>query len=421
MTRWAPPARSETAQAIYAAAEADRAADPASYRLGADEADRIVARATAKHGTDGLGDPARWRPGLEQFLDSAAADGRLNAVGIRNARDAVTGKLRARSIVAAKLRTDPAIAHRDLDPPIVIIGGWRTGTTFLFRLLARDPRLRAPRPLELYAPWRAAGLDPAERERVIEAQAAEPNPLHVLNPAMAAVHDSGPALPEECVLGMGTTLRNWGFASTMRLDGYATWLATQDFAAEYDAHRTMLQMLDDGSARRWLLKAPAHTPELAHLAATYPGVCIVHLHRDIVETVASGASLFATYRSTYSDDVDGHDVGRFQTEQSELWFRRALEFRSSPAAASATVLDLDYRDLVTSPVATIERVYAAAGVDPPDIAALLSEHDAAQPRHGKGRHRYTPEEFGIDPGALRERMAFYTDAASDWLGTSAAG
>lgn len=49
--------------------------------------------------------------------------------------------------------------------------------------------------------------------------------LHILNPTMAAVHDSGPDLAEECVLAMGTTLHNWGFTATTRLDGYARWLA----------------------------------------------------------------------------------------------------------------------------------------------------------------------------------------------------
>lgn len=419
MVTWMPPQRSEAAESIYAAAEADRAARPERYRLGIEEADAIVERATAKHGVEGLGDPARWRPGLEQYLASAAEDGRLNAVGIRNAHNAAVGKLRTRSIFDKTLRNNPDVAEREVLPPIVIIGGWRTGTTFLYRLMARDARLRAPRPVELYAPWRVAKLSGEERERLIETQAAEPNPLHILNPAMAAVHDSGPALPEECVLGMGTTLRNWGFSSTMRLDGYSRWLADEDFAGEYAAHRTMLQILDDGSHRRWLLKAPAHTPELSALARTYPGVCIVHLHRDIVETVASGASLFATYRSTYSDEVDGRDVGRFQTEQSELWFRRALEFRESSTAASATIVDIDYRDLVSRPAETVERVYAAADLDALDVAATLAEHNAEQPRHGKGRHRYSPEEFGIEPDALRERMAFYTDTVAEWTSHTA--
>lgn len=414
MVTWTPPQRGEVAESIYAAAEADRATNPERYRLGVEATDAIVERATGDHGVEGLGDPAQWRPGLEQYLGSAGEDGRLNTVGIRNARDSVIGKLRARSIFHKTLRENPSVGERNVLPPIVIIGGWRTGTTFLYRLMARDPRLRAPRPVELYAPWRVARLSPAEREKLIEDQAAEPNPLHLLNPGMGAVHDSGPALPEECVLGMGTTMRNWAFSSTTRLDTYARWLATQDFAGEYAAHRTMLQVLDDGSRRRWLLKAPAHTPELADLAQTYPGVCIVHLHRDIVETVASGASLFATYRSTYSDEVDGHDVGRFQIEQSELWFRRALGFRDSPAAGSATVLDIDYRDLVSRPEETVGRVYAAADLEAPDVASMLAAHNAEQPRHGKGKHRYTPEEFGIDPDALRERMAFYTDAVAEW-------
>lgn len=125
--------------------------------------------------------------------------------------------------------------------------------------------------------------------------------------------------------------------------------------------------------------------------------------------MASGASLFATYRSTYSDAVDGHDVGRFQIQQSESWFRRALEFRSSDVASTATIVDIEYTDLVASPEQTVEQVYTAAGTDPPDVAGMLPEHHAQQPHNGNGKHRYTPAEFGIEPAALRERMAFYTD------------
>jgi hypothetical protein len=206
---------------------------------------------------------------------------------------------------------------------------------------------------------------------------------------------------------MGTTLRNWGFPSTTRLDGYADWLAGQDLGTEYLSHRRVLQMLDAGDGRRWVLKAPAHTAELPHLAAAEPGAVIIHLHRDIVETVASGASLFATFRSIYSDDVDGADVGRFQTRQTERWLDRALAFRSSPAAELVTLLDVRYEDLVADPAGTLRRIYAAADLDPSVVDALVERDDAARPRHAKGAHRYHPEDFGLDPDALRERMATY--------------
>ncbi|OBJ68015.1 sulfotransferase [Mycobacterium sp. 1274756.6] len=409
MTAWAPPARSDIALGIHAGAEADRAANPEQYRLGTEVVDAVVDQATGARGPAELGDPAEWRAGLEQYLASAAEDGRLNALGSRMVREAAVGRLTARIEMNRYLDEHPDVAERRLAPPIVIIGGWRTGTTYLYRMMANDPRLRAPLPVELLAPWQTAAMDAAAREAHIDASAAGHDMLHMLNPQIATVHDSGARLPEECVLGMGTTLRNWALSSNTRLDTYSTWLAGQNFASEYAQHRLNLAVLDESDGRRWLLKAPAHTAELKHLAGTYPGACIVHLHRDVVETVASGASLFATFRSTYSDQVDGHDVGRFQTEQTELWLRRAVEFRDSPSADTVTCLDISYTDLVADPGSTLRRVYAAAELDPPDTAAMIEHHHRTQPRHGKGTHHYQPEDFGIDADTVRERMAFYTE------------
>jgi Sulfotransferase family len=402
---WLPPARSREALAIYAAAEAERAAKPERFRLGAEAVDATIERALRGRDPACLGDPAEWRGGLEQYLASAAEDGRLNAVGARMVLGTASAKLAARAKLADLAQSDPSIEQRSLAPPIVIVGGWRTGTTFLFRLLATDPRLRAPLPAELTAPWRIAGRSAADREAVIDASAAAHDLLHVLNPRLAAVHDSGPRLPEECVLAMGTDLRNWGFSSTVRLESYSRWLAGEDLGPSYRAYRRILQLLDAGD-RRWLLKAPAHTAELAHLAATFPGACIVFLHRDIVETVASGASLFATFRSTYSDEVDPVDVGRFLTEQTELWLRRAERFRASDVARAVTVVDLEYTDLVRDTPAALRRIYGAAGLEAlDDLEALVQRHHAAAPRTAKGAHAYDPVDFGLDAAELRERFA----------------
>lgn len=393
---WLPPERSPQAQALYAAAEAERAAKPERFRLGAEAADGAVERALRGRDSACLGDAAEWRPGLERYLASAAEDGRLNALGARMVRGTASAKLAARAKLAEIAKADASIEQRPLAPPIVIVGGWRTGTTFLFRLLATDPRLRAPLPAELTAPWRLAGLSSAEREAAIDAGAAAHDLLHVLNSRLAAVHDSGARLPEECVLAMGTDFRNWGFSSTVRLDGYSRWLADEDLGPSYRAYRRILQLLDDG-AQRWLLKAPAHTAELANLAATFPGVCVVHLHRDIVETIASGASLFATFRATYSDDVDPVDVGRFLTDQTGLWLGRAASFPMS--------VDVEYADLIRDTPAVLKRIYRAAGLDEPaDVDAMVKRHHDVTPRHAKGTHRYQPSDFGLIPEALRERF-----------------
>src|SRR5690606_22847328 len=312
---WTPPPRSAEARAAYAAAEADRAARPERYRL---DPEALLARALQSAGSRAIGDaegrtsheadPSAlgdddWRAGFARYLASAAEDGRLNALGTRMVADTAVSRLRARLAMERERSARPAAGARRVVAPIVITGGWRTGTTFLFRMLATDPRLRAPLPAELAAPWRFARLAGAERARALDAAASRHALLHTLNPRLAVIHDSGARLPEEGVLAMGTDFRNWGFPSTTRLDGYAAWLAGEPFAGAYRRYREMLELLTCDE-RRWLLKAPAHCAELPSLFAAFPDACLVHLHRDVVETVASGASLFAVFRSTYSDDVD---------------------------------------------------------------------------------------------------------------------
>ncbi len=400
MTGWTAPPRTEAAAAAHATAEADRQARPEAYRLDPDE---ITRRACRRPGDEDRLPPG-WREGLEQYLGSARQDGRLSALGTGMVRSAAIGRLRS-GIALARHHEEGGEVHPLAAPPIVIIGGWRTGTTFLFRLLATDPRLRGPLPAELVAPCSAARRQGAERDAFLDSGAHDV--LHLLNPTLRAVHDSGPRLPEECVLGMGTDLRSWGFTSTVRLDAYAAWLEDQDLHGTYQRYRQLLEVLDRGDGRRWVLKAPAHTAELPHLVAAFPGAVVVHLHRDIVETVASGSSLFAVFRSTYSDEVDGVDVGRYQAHQTERWFRRAHAFRSAPAAAAATFVDVEYEDLVSDPVGTIEVVYRAAAMDPPpDPAGFVTAYQQGNPHHGHGIHRYSAEDFGLDPDELRERFAF---------------
>lgn len=404
MWQAAPPTKA--ALEARASAEADRDAHPERYAL---DPARIAAAAVRQPDDESRFDPG-WRDGLEHYLRSAVEDGRLTAFGIAMVARTAIGRLRAG---AAMSRFRDAYPERDdaaLRPPIFITGGWRTGTTFLFRLLATDPRLRAPLPAEFANPCGIATMSDAEREVYIDATAPAVEALHLLNPQLRAIHDSGARLPEECGLAMGTDLHNWAFTSTTRLDSYADWLARQDFGSAYRNYRKVLAALDRGDGRRWVLKAPPHTAELASLVAAFPGAVVVQLHRDIVETIASGASLFAVFRSTYSDEIDAADVGRFQTEQTELWFRRAAAYRAAPEPASAHFVDLDYAELVADPAAAIRSVYAATDLEPPgDPATFITAYHETHPRDGHGTHRYTAADFGLDEAELRERFGSLGD------------
>ncbi|MGE0623460.1 MAG: sulfotransferase [Pseudomonadales bacterium] len=398
---WSPQARSEEARAIYAAAEADRRDRPEKYLL---DANAVVAAVEARGGFVAE-DDGDWREGLEVYLEAAREEGRLNALGLRNVAGTATGKLLARQAIAAALQASPAVRERHVDRPLFVIGGWRTGTTLLQRLLAAVPALRAAYPAELTVPWRFAGLDEAARERLIAAGEDAHQRLHVLNPRMSIIHPSGGRLPEECVLAMGTDLKNWGLTSTLRCPSYARWLLTQDFEPSYRRYADILRLLQDDSGRRWILKAPAHTAALDSLLAVFPDATVVHLHREVVQTVTSGASLFAEFRSIYSDEVDGADVGRYQLETTVTWFDRAMAARD--AHPGARLVDVAYPRLAADPLAIIREVCNAADVPWDEATAAATRARLAELRAQHGVHRYQPEDFGLDPGEVRERFSVY--------------
>jgi hypothetical protein len=398
---WRPAPRTAEAAAIHAAAEADKAANPPRYQL---EPEALATAALTKIDDTG-DDDGDWREGFGVYVKAARDEGGLNALGQRTMAGTAISKLQARFAIARALKAKPEIRERTIDRPVFVIGGWRTGTTLLQRLLAAVPGLRAAYPAELTVPWRFAGLDDAAREKLLAAGESAHGRLHALNPAMQAIHPSGGRLAEECVLAMGTDFRNWGFTSTLRCPSYAAWLATQDMTGAYRRYADILRLLQDDSGRRWILKAPAHTAALPALWAAFPDACVVHLHRDVVETVTSGASLFAVFRSTYSDRVDAAEVGRYQLETTADWFDRAMDARD--ALPSARVMDVAFSELVADPIAMARRICRTFDVDWDDDAddAAMTRLSALKQQHGA--HRYTPEEFGLDRDEVRARFARY--------------
>lgn len=400
---WRPEPRSEKAAKIYRSAESDVAVNPARYDLSAD---RLVEAVHEKF--PDVVDDGDWAPGLEVYLKSAREEGRLNAFGRRSMLASAKARLFSRFETERLLREHPDIRDRKIDRPIFVIGGWRTGTTLLQRLLASVPGLRGALPSELSAPSRFFDSREDERKALIDAGGGAHELLHVLSPALAEIHPSGAWMEEECVLAMGADMRNWGFTSTLRCPAYAAWLLDQDMSGSYRRYADVLRVLQRDDDRRWVLKAPAHTAALDSLLTVFPDACVVHLHRDVVQTVTSGASLFATFRAIYSDEIDPADVGRYQMEMTAIWFERAMAAKKK--FPDAQIIEMPFTELVGDPVATARAICTQAGVSWSEAvseAARARLHALNEP-HGK--HRYAAEDFGLDRDEIRARFQTYSGA-----------
>ncbi len=411
MKPWQPEPRSDVAQMLYAQA----AAKPKFTTLSVQQ---VLDTACRKTGLDDFGGDD-FMPRLEVLVDSINHEAQLNPLGLASTGLGMpVDMLRGRMELQAARRHHPDVFNTPISRPIFIVGGSRTGTTLLQRLLACDPRLATPLLWQMSSTSTYAFGSADERERARNRADTGQKMLHMLNPAMKAVHYSEADGPEECVLMMGTDLRNLALMSCLNTPSYSALLAGEDYRESYQRHRWQLQLLDygarrdrDGSAPRWLLKAPYHLPVLEALASAYPDACIVHTHRDVVDTVTSTCSLYSVFRSTFSDAVDPLQVGRQQSALLPDWFNGSVAARQRLAGSGVTFFDVHYGELVADPLTLAERILQFAGMAPTDAGRRAMQDWLATNRQGKhGGHRYTPEEFGLVPGALREAVRPYTDA-----------
>jgi hypothetical protein len=175
----------------------------------------------------------------------------------------------------------------------------------------------------------------------------------------------------------------------------------------------MLQFLQwqkrqsSGAAARWVLKSPAHLGYLDALRARFPGLHVVHMHRDPRETIPSGASLNATLHAMHSDRVDRDRVGAEWLERMGWTNDRAMATRAGWEDDATTCTDVDFADAVADPIGQVARVYDAIGVDlTADVEAAMRRWLLERPRE-PGRPPYAAADFGLSDARIDERFAGY--------------
>ena len=374
--------------------------------------DQLIAEACELSQLDDFGNGS-FREGLAVYCGSVSSEAQLNEIGVAAIHSNIVGSLVNRLKIVDWAGRHPEIAGERVDAPLVVIGMFRAGTTFLSYLLEQDEANRA------LLRWEAGDSVPPPSpsnyragERV-EAARARGDMLEQLNPRMRAIHHEEPDGPTECIAVMSQDFKSLSWEAISNVPSYSRWLLATDQQPAYEYHRSVLQVLQSGGVRgRWTLKSPHHAIALDALTAVYPDARLVLLHRDPVVLCASVCSLINTLSSTFSDADHRAYVAEHWVAMLEESIRRIEVFRA--AHSKHRIIDVQYNDLVRDPVATVAAIYAAlgngesGGLDPSARAAMTA-YVAAHPKGEMGVHGYDLAEFGLDPAELAERVTGYVD------------
>jgi hypothetical protein len=372
------------------------------------EEERLIDSAVRKTGLDDFGARFFEEP-LRRLVHSLESEACLNPLGRLAAREDLVRLLMNNLLMEENRKRNPTISVEEIRRPLFITGLPRTGTTLLHGLLALDPANRVPLTWETMYPSPPPDAATYHTDRRIRQVDRQIRWFRRMVKGFDRIHPVGAQLPEECLIIFSHSFMSYQFETTYRLPSYLEWLEGMDLGEAYLAHRRFLQHLQwRCPGERWVLKAPAHMFDFKAMFRAYPDARVVMTHRDPLEVTASNASLTATLRSAFSDEVDPFEVG---PECSLRWagaIERALLSRDRGCAPPERFLDLHYSDLVADPALAVRKVYQSLDLPlPKDMDEKVRAFLRSNPKGRFGKHRYGLEEFGLSRDEEERRYAAY--------------
>ena len=308
---------------------------------------------------------------------------------------------REESVYGARLRNLPP--PRD---PIIIVGHWRTGSTFLHQLLALDPRLTAPTTLQCVLP--AAFLVAGRYvEPVMRRTLSPTRPMDQVRLAPDEPHEDEFALLR---LIEHSPLERLIFPRSARyflLDEEPRFVREAEIPAWGAALSGFVKKVGFAAGRRVVLKNPFHSVRIPLLETLFPEARYIHIRRDPLAVIPSTQRMWTllgkslTFGSWWGPPQIGEIVDGYQRLLALL----EPEFAALPAGRRTEVR---FEDLEANPVETLRALYAGLAL------AFDPEHEI-RVRAFLGKVRsYRKNRYSLDPEAeslIRERLCGNADHA----------
>ncbi len=367
--------------------------------------------------------PAWMREGLEQIVEALKSpEAGVKESMLSHIIFGFTRSLRNNAALAQERRQHPEIERAEIERPVLIVGINRTGTTFLHRLLSRDPKFWALRRYELTEPVlpsgdyaTVAGTAEDPRRAYVEELMGATNVVDTL----AGIHRIDVDEPEEDFMLLRLAFTTWVLVIAHYAPDYGRWLAATGSRNAYAYHRRVMQHFtwqrrqrEPEGERHWLLKMPFHLMELEVLLETYPDAVFIQTHREPVQLMASWNSLVERMRSFTTEPRPPRETGAEQLAFMSDMLNGAMQFRAAHPSLARRWIDVRYADLVDDPMAVVNDIYARLGwpLEPAAARAMqawltLQEEQRRQ----EPRHEYQLDDYGLTPEGVNEAFAPYRE------------
>jgi omega-hydroxy-beta-dihydromenaquinone-9 sulfotransferase len=275
-------------------------------------------------------------------------------------------------------------------PPIFIIGHWRSGTTYLHELLVCDQRLAYPTYYECYEP-----------NHFLVTGWFAPTLLKPLLPSKRPMDNMAtgwhrPQEDEFALVAMGAPTPYFRMAFPNEPPPYNEFLemdgcAPDDLARWRRDMKRFVQMLTLKKCKRLVMKSPPHTGRIEELAKLFPGAKFIHIVRDPYTIFPSTRRLWVSL-----DWAQGFQHPHYRNLDEYVFsaFERMYHgfFKQHGGIPANQLCELKYEDLERDPIGQLRRIYEQLELGDFDaVAAQVESHIGRQKDYKKNQHDLEPE------------------------------
>ena len=372
------------------------------------DADSLHARATADTGLHDFGAPD-YRERLDVYLAALREIEGLHAAGVVNFFGQLLQLLKNRLLLSDLLRRHPEIDDIELQPPVVIAGLPRTGTTHLHNLLAVPPTFRTMPYWESVEPFplpSETGVEPDPRRARMDVAVAV---INTVMPHFPLMHEMTTEHIHEEIQLLANDFSTMLFETLADVPRWRDYYQAHDQTPHYEYLARQLkamQFLRGG--RRWLLKSPQHLEQVPVLDRVFPGSIVVFTHRDPLPVALSMIAMITYSARMHRSSVPVERIAASWIDRLERMLTALVRDRETIGPERS--IDIRFDDFMANEVGVAERVYALAGEPFTDEVRTAIDGYLAGHRRGRlGNVATSCEMFGLAEADLRRRFAPYVE------------
>lgn len=247
---------------------------------------------------------------------------------------------------------------RITEPPIFIIGHWRSGTTLLHYLMSKDTQLGFVNNAQSFFPNYMFHNNNPIINSLIGLHLPKKRPMDNVLMDMD--------LPQEEEFALGNISNQscyhwWTFPNRMKeyFEKYVL-LQNLDIDEYHKFQQTYLRLLKKiqliNKSKRLLIKNPANTGRIPFLLELFPNAQFIYLERDPIEVYHSTVKLHTKLMERFAfQSFDKKEI-----EQNTIQFHNQLFHKyevDKQLIPTKNLIELDYQSLIKNPLKTTAFVY----------------------------------------------------------------